>query len=153
MGTFPFFKKKAFFTPAEEERIVEAIRLAEQQTSGEIKVYVEAKNPLVDPLQRAKELFFKQKMEQTQHRNGVLLYIALKHKELALFGDEGIHNAVGDSYWNDAVKKIIREFKKDNITAAIIHCIEDIGQALKEKFPYNNNNDRDELPDSIADGV
>ncbi len=152
MGFFSFLKKKFFFTPAEKERVVEAIRLAEQQTSGEIRVYVEAKNPLVDPLERAKELFFKQKMEQTGHRNAVLLYIALKHKELALYGDEGIHKAVGDAYWNDVVKRMIHEFRKGNVTTAIVSCIEEIGQALKERFPFDNSNDQDELPDSIVFG-
>lgn len=150
MSIFPFLKKKQIFTPAEKERIVKAIRLAEQQTSGEIKVYVEAKNPFVDPLQRAKELFSKQKMENTRHRNAVLLYVALKDKEMALFGDEGIHKAVGDAYWNDTVKKMIHEFGKGDITDAIVRCIEEIGQALKEKFPYNKNNDMDELTDTIV---
>ena len=152
MGFFSFLKKKDFFTPAQKERIVEAIRLAEQQTSGEIKVYVEAKNLLVDPVERAKELFYKQKMEQTEHRNAVLLYIALRHKEIALYGDEGIHKAVGDSYWNDTVKKMIHEFRKGDITAAIVRCIEEISQALKEKFPYDDSVDPDQLTNSITYG-
>ena len=152
MGFFSFLKKKDFFTPSEKERIVQVIRLAEQQTSGEIKVYVEARNPLVDPLQRAKELFFKQQMEQTRHRNAVLLYLALKHKEMALYGDEGIHNAVDDSYWNDTVKKMAHEFKKGDVTSAIVRCVEEIGNALKEKFPFDNNNDKDELSDSVMIG-
>ncbi len=152
MGIFPLFKKKDFFTPAEKERIVEAIRLAEQQTSGEIKIYVEEKNPLVDPLQRAEELFFKQKMDQTQHRNAVLLYLAIKHKELAIFADKGIYEKTGADHWNTAVKKMIHEFGRHDITIAIVRCVEEIGQTLKEKFPYNKSNDRDELPDNIVYG-
>src|SRR4051812_40938674 len=110
MGIFPLFKKKAFFSPEEKERIVSAIRSMEQQTSGEIRVFVESKNPFVAPVDRAAELFFRLKMEKTDHRNGVLLYIATKHKELALFGDEGIYNATGAEYWDNAVKNMIAKF-------------------------------------------
>src|SRR6188768_1702557 len=96
---FSFFKKKPVFTVAENERIVEAIRNAERKTSGEVRVYIEPKNPLVDTLERAAFLFFKLKMDQTDERNAVLLYIAIQHKELALFGDKGIHEKVGNEYW------------------------------------------------------
>ena len=89
MGLFSFFKKKAFFSEQDQARIVAAITSAEKSTSGEIRLFVESKNPYMDPLQRAAEIFFQSKMENTVDRNGVLLYIALKDRELALFGDEG----------------------------------------------------------------
>ncbi len=149
---FSIFKKKDFFTTAEKERIVEAIRLAEMETSGEIKVYVESKNPFVDPIDRAKEQFTKLNMEHTEHRNGVLLYIALKHKELALYGDEGIYKAVGKEYWNNTVQQILAHFSADNICEGIVQCIKQIGETLKEKFPYSSADDQDELPDEIVFG-
>ena len=73
MGIFPFFKKRDFFSDADKAQIVEAIRIAEKETSGEIRIYVESKNPFVEPIDRAAEIFFKLKMEQTDHRNAVLL--------------------------------------------------------------------------------
>src|SRR5436305_2098825 len=128
MGLFPFFKKKDFFTDDEKTRIVEAIRLAEKETSGEVRVFIESKNPFVDPIDRAAEIFFKLKMQETQHRNAVIVYVAMKHRELALFGDEGIHKAVGDAYWNDAVKKMLAHFSADNICEGLVQCIQEIGQ-------------------------
>lgn len=152
MSIFPFFKKKEFFSSEEKERIVQAIREAEMQTSGEVRVYVESKNPYVDPMDRAAEIFYNLKMEKTEHRNGVLLYIATEHKELALFGDEGIYNATASGYWQTAVKNMLNDFAGDDISAGMVHCIHTIGQTLKENFPFNKTEDKNELPDEIVFG-
>ncbi len=152
MGIFPFFKKKEFFSAAQKEKIVAAIRSMEQETSGEIRVYVESKNPFMDPVDRAAQVFYKLKMQDTEHRNGVILYIATKHKELALFGDEGIYKATGADYWNNAVKNMISQFKGDGICEGMVQCIQQVGQTLKEKFPYNKTDDKNELPDEIVFG-
>ena len=153
MGLFNFLtKKKEFFSAKEKEKIVAAIHAMEQETSGEIRVYIEHKNPLVDPIERAKEIFLKLNMHETRHRNAVLLYIAIKHRELALYGDEGIYLATGQEYWNNAVRKIIGHFKGNNICEGIVHTIHHVGQALKEKFPHNPADDINELPDDIVFG-
>src|SRR6476620_11053038 len=125
---FSLFKKKDFFSATDKAQIVEAIRLAEMQTSGEIRIYVESKNPFVDPIDRAAEIFFKLKMQNTEHRNAVLLYIAMDHHELALFADEGIYQKAGAEYWDAAVKNMLAQFTKDNISHGIEQCIHQIGQ-------------------------
>ena len=152
MQLFPFFKKKEFFSAADKEQIVEAIRMAEKETSGEIRIYVESKNAYVDAIDRAAEVFFKLKMQETDHRNAVLLYIAIKDQELALYADEGIYQKAGTEYWNAAVKKMLSQFTKENISNGIEQCIAQIGQTLKEKFPYNPTEDKNELPDEIVFG-
>jgi uncharacterized membrane protein len=154
VGIFSFFQKKPkqFFPPEENRQIVEAIRQAERQTSGEIRIYVESKNRFVDPLDRAKEIFFNLKMQETEHRNGVLLYLAMDHHELALFADQGIYEKAGADYWNNAVKEMIAGFTNDNIGDSIERCILHIGQTLKEKFPYEVTTDKNELPDDIVFG-
>jgi uncharacterized membrane protein len=152
VGIFPLFKKAPFFTEAEKLRIVEAIRAAELHTSGEIRVYVESKNMYVDPMDRAAEVFYDLKMDKTADRNAVLLYIAMIHKELVLFGDEGIYNQVGESFWSNAVKNMIAQFEGENICNGIVKCIATIGETLREKFPYDAVNDKNELPDDIVFG-
>ena len=149
---FSLFKKKDFFSAADKAQIVEAIRLAEKETSGEIRIYVESKNPFMDPIDRAAEIFYKLKMQNTEHRNAVLLYIAMKHKELALFADEGIYQKAGAEYWNNAVKNMIAQFTKENISNGIEQCVKQIGETLKEKFPYMPSEDKNELPDEIVFG-
>jgi uncharacterized membrane protein len=152
MPLFPFFKKKPFFTEEETRLVVSAIRSCEQRTSGEIRVYIEAKNPYVSPLDRAAEIFAKLKMEQTDHRNGVLLYIAYKHHELALFADTGIYEKAGKEFWNVEVKKMIANFSVNLLPEGIRECVLDVGEVLSEAFPYIPTEDKNELPDDIVFG-
>ncbi|HQY13016.1 MAG: TPM domain-containing protein [Ferruginibacter sp.] len=149
---FSLFQKKEHFSAADKARIVEAIRMAEKETSGEVRVYVESKNPFVDPIDRAAQIFYKLKMQDTDHRNAVLLYVALKHHELALFADEGIYQKTGAGYWNNAVKNMIDRFSKHDIAGGIEQCVKQIGETLKEKFPYIPTEDKNELPDEIVFG-
>lgn len=152
MGIFSFlFPVKPFFTDEEQQQIVAAIRAAEKRTSGEIRLFIESKCSYVDALDRAAEIFFGLKMEQTQDRNGVLLYFAMKDHQMAIFGDEGIHKKVGTEFWNKEVKKVLSEFRKDNHAQGIINIITEIGEALVTHFPYENE-DRNELPDDIVFG-
>jgi uncharacterized membrane protein len=149
---FSLFKKKDFFSAKDKEQIVEAIRMAERETSGEIRIYVESRNAYVDAVDRAAEVFFKLKMQETEHRNAVLLYIAMKDQELALYADEGIYKKAGKEYWDNAVKNMLSQFTKENISNGIEQCIAQIGQTLKEKFPYIPTEDKNELPDDIVFG-
>ena len=132
-------------------RIVEAIRAAEKRTSGEIRIFVESRCRFVDPVDRASEVFFGLKMEKTEDRNGVLIYIAMKDHQLAVFGDQGIHERVGTAFWNDEVKKMLRAFNAENYVDGAISIINDIGEALLHHFPYEKE-DRNELPDNIVFG-
>lgn len=151
MALFPFTNKREFFTSEQQQLMVEAIQHAEKNTSGEVRFFVESKCKYVDPVDRAKEIFFGLKMDQTKDRNAVLLYMAMDDQQLALFADEGIYQRVGAGYWNDEVKKIITHFTKDDFTGGVCHVINDIGEALKKEFPYESS-DKNELPDEIIFG-
>jgi uncharacterized membrane protein len=142
---------RSLFKPADEERIVAAIRVAEKRTSGEIRVFIESKCRFVDPVDRAAEVFFGLKMEQTEDRNGVVLYVAMKDHQLAIFGDEGIHKIVGSEFWNAEIQKILAEFNAEHYVDGIIEIVHDIGEALIKHFPYEQE-DKNELPDNIVFG-
>jgi uncharacterized membrane protein len=150
MSLFSFFKKKPFFTDAEQQQIVAAIGVSEKQTSGEIRVFVESHCRFVDPLDRAAEAFFKLKMDGTHQRNAVLVYVAMKDRQLALFGDKGIHEKVGDAFWNEKVKKILSHFNKADYAGGLETIILEIGEALCTYFPYDKDTDTNELPDDIV---
>jgi len=150
---FPFSRKKEeFFTSDENDRVVAAIRSCENRTSGEIRVYVESRNKLVDPLERAAEVFTGLQMHLTHHRNAVLLYIAVKDKEVALFGDQGIHEMVGTQFWNEEVNHMLQYFRDNKLAEGIEHCVRHVGDVLTEKFPYIPTEDKNELPDEIVFG-
>jgi uncharacterized membrane protein len=149
---FPFFRKKPFFTTAENQLIVKAIQAAEMQTSGEIRVYVESHCRFVDPVDRAAEVFQVLKMEETAARNAVLVYIAMKDRQLALYGDKGVHEKVGDAFWNEKVKIILSHFDRKSYAEGIARIVAEIGNALKMHFPYDGKTDKNELPDEIVFG-
>ncbi len=150
---FSFLKRnKEFFAPQEKQLIVEAVRNAEQRTSGEVRVYVEGRCRYVDAMDKAREIFDHLKMHQTKDRNAVLIYVAVKDHQLAVLGDEGIHRKVGNEYWNTEVGKMIKAFNRDNYAEGIVMCVEDIGEALHTFFPYDNKIDKNELPDDIVFG-
>jgi uncharacterized membrane protein len=146
-------KPKDVFTEAQAHSIVEAIRMAEQKTSGEIRVYMESRCKYVDALDRAEEIFFKLKMDKTQLQNGTLIYIALKDKQMAIYGDAGIHQEVTSTFWKAEIKKMEQEFYQNNLTAGILGVIEDIGTALYKHYPYDAATDKNELPDEIVFGA
>jgi uncharacterized membrane protein len=146
------FKKKPLFDAAQQQRIVGAIQAAEKCTSGEIRVYVERHCRYVDPRDRAAEVFHALKMENTAARNGVLVYVALKDRQLAILGDRGIHSKVGQAFWEQEVRTILAHFNKANYAEGIATVVTDIGQALAQHFPYDPGTDTNELPDDIVFG-
>ena len=149
---FSLFRKKEFFSKQESELIVDAIKNAERQTSGEVRVYVESRCKFVNPLDRAAEIFFGLKMEETAERNGVLVYVAIKDRQLAIFGDKGIHEKVGDEFWEKEVAGMINHFNRENYARGIATVITNIGEALRTNFPYKGEIDKNELPDDIVFG-
>ena len=152
MRIFPWQKQKEFFTAEEKQQVVEAIRKAEQRTSGEVRVFVESRCRFVDAIDRAVELFFQLEMDKTAERNGTIVYVAVKDKQAAVFGDEGIHQKLGQKYWEEEVNKMMVCFKQANLADGIIQCVTDIGEALYQNFPYDRKTDKNELPDDIVFG-
>ena len=78
MALFSFFTRNNFFSEEEKQRIIDSIRSAELQTSGEIRVFLESRCRFVDPLDRAAEIFWGLKMDQTEDKNAVLVYVAIR---------------------------------------------------------------------------
>lgn len=106
----------------------------------------------MDAIDRAAEIFFSLKMEKTEERNAVLVYVALKDHQLAVFADEGIYQKTGQEYWNKVVAEMIQSFNKDDYAKGIAECVIQIGEALTTHFPFDNDTDKNELPDHIVFG-
>ena len=152
MAVFPFFRKPVFFSPGEQQQITDAIKEAERRTSGEVRVFVESRCRYVDPLDRAAEIFLGLKMNETKDHNAVLVYLAIKDHQFAILADSGIHQKVGDVFWNNEVLAMRRHFKDNHIADAVVQVVTDVGEALHTHFPYNRDNDKNELPDDIVFG-
>ncbi|MCW3087001.1 MAG: hypothetical protein JWQ78_387 [Sediminibacterium sp.] len=145
-------KKEDYFSAEEKAMIVQAIQAAEKRTSGEVRIFVESRCRFVDPLMRAHEVFLALKMTETAERNGVLVYVAMKDRQLAIYGDEGIHAKVGNAFWNAEVKKMLQQFNNNNYAEGIAQIIRETGEALVAHFPYDGKLDKNELPDEIVFG-
>ena len=152
MRLVPPFRSKTLFSRDESARIVDAIRGAEKQTSGEVRVFIESRCRFVDPLDRAAEIFWNLKMDHTAYRNAVLLYVAVKDHQFAIFADSAIHQELGNEFWQKQVNMMSRHFRENNYLEAILLVINDIGEALHKHFPYDPNTDKNELPDDLVFG-
>lgn len=141
----------SFFTDADQQRLVAAIRAAERDTSGEIRVHVEQTCPAPDPLERAKEVFGTLRMHETAQQNGVLFYLTLDDRKFALIGDRGIDAVVPPGFW-DATRDAMREhLRAGRLVDGLVEGIGRAGQHLKAFFPYRDD-DRNELSDEVSFG-
>ena len=139
-----------FLLRLDEDRIVEAIRRAEMQTSGEIRVYVSDAD-VTDAVAAAQRQFLAMDMTQTRERNGVLIYVAPRSRKFAVVGDEAVHARCGESFWAEVSAAMQREFRNELMTDGIILGIAKCGQLLAEHFPRRAD-DANELPDAVMRG-
>ncbi|MEN9415454.1 MAG: hypothetical protein RLZ62_1758 [Bacteroidota bacterium] len=140
------------FNQDEEARIASAIRAAERGTSGEIRLYVEDYCQKDHPAERAQELFQLFGMYNTQNRNAVLIYLAEKSRQFALWGDAGIHEKVGHQFWEEE-KRLLREYlQRDEAAEGVSKVILMLGDRLRTFFPNDEKTDINELPDEIIYG-
>ena len=143
-------KTEDFLSKAEEQEIVQAIVEAEKNTSGEIRVHIE-EHTEKSPLERAQEVFFELKMDETQDRNGVLFYICVSDKKFAIIGDKGINEAVEADFWDCTKDTVIANFKEGNYKKGLVEGILRAGERLKQYFPYQSD-DTNELSNEISRG-
>ena len=143
-------KVEDFLTKEEELEIIEAIRVSEKSTSGEIRVHIEKETSLV-AMDRATEVFNTLEMHQTKEANGVLIYVAVNSKKFAICGDKGINEVVPNDFWETTKNTMESHFKNSNFKQGLIDGILKAGQQLKKYFPFDDN-DADELSNEISKG-
>jgi len=141
-------ENERFLTPEQEKKIVKAIRKAEKQTSGEIRVHIGFEDTS-DHIAKTVELFHALGMHNTEHRNGVLIHVGAKNHNFTILGDEGINEVVPPEFWEKVKKKVLRKFRKSQYVKGLKIGIEMTGNVLKEHFPFQDD-DINELPDEIS---
>jgi len=144
-------KVEAFLTPEEEQEIISAIRTAETNTSGEIRIHIEASSEKKSHDERALEVFHLLKMNNTKDANAVLIYVAVKDKKFVIYGDVGINKVVPKDFWNTTKDVIQNHFKLGDFKQGIVDGILIAGEKLKEFFPWQID-DVDELSNEISKG-
>ena len=139
---------RRLLSPADEQRVLSAIRAAESKTSGEIRVHVErwSREPALVTAQR---WFERLGMRRTHHRNGILFYVAVDERAFAVVGDEGIHRAVGPEFWEALRDAMASSFAQGDFASGLVKAIDTAGARLAEHFPRRPE-DRNELPDDVS---
>jgi len=139
-----------FLSEEEKEQIVQAVKQAELNTSGEVRVHIESKCK-DDVLDRAAYIFEKLEMHKTELRNGVLFYLAVSDKKFAILGDAGINQKVPENFWNEINDDCLAKFKEGKFAEGLSEGLIKAGEQLKTHFPYQTD-DVNELSDDISFG-
>jgi len=140
--------QKEFLDQLDQPRIVQAIKDAEQQTSGEIRVHIQPRVTGGDIRFVGERTFERLGMTKTALRNGVLLFIASEEKQFTILGDKGIDDKVPPGFWDEIAAKLTIRFKNSEFTDGIAEAISAVGEHLKTYFPRSAE-DVDELSNEI----
>jgi hypothetical protein len=139
-------RKKRHLTRSQERVVMAAIKAAEKASSGEIRLFVES-HCGDDIAKHTVETFHKLGMQQTRERNAVLIYVALKDRVFSIYGDKGIHEKLGFSFWNTEAATLQSDLQAGNdLAESIAVIIRHIGDKLQVHFPHPAD-DTNELPD------
>ena len=134
-------------------RIEAAVQLAEQRTSGEIRVHIEEKRPAgQDALTRAVEVFHSLGMTGTAARNGVLFYVATETRNFAVIGDAGIDAVVPAGFWDGVRDRVLTDFKRAHYADGLVAGLALAAEQLARYFPFDAATDHNELPDTVSRG-
>jgi uncharacterized membrane protein len=136
-----------FLKQLRHDDIVAAIRQTEQETSGEIRVFISHKR-IEDAVAAGQAAFMRMGMTKTRHRNGVLLFVAPRVHKFAVIGDEAVHQKCGDVFWQALAAEMSGHFKKSDFTEGILHGVRKAGELLAAHFPPHRD-DTNELPDQV----
>ena len=132
---------RRFLSEDDFAAITAAIARAETRTSAEIRVHLERRVPrrllrrTPDPLTRARHVFVSLGMHRTSERHGVLIYLAVGDRKLAVAGDVGIHGRVGTRHWHDVRDRMVERLRGGAPREAIVAAIEAIGAELVAHYP------------------
>lgn len=137
-----------FLSDTQMASLVEAIKEAEDHSTGEIRVHIDS-NTIDNNAQVALSVFEKLGMRDTRERNAVLFHVNFEQKYLTIIGDEGIHKKVKQKFWDRLHDEITREFSYGRYFEALRNAVLKTGMELKTHFPLDGDNPN-ELPNELS---
>jgi len=146
-----FMSQHKLLAIIDDDRIKAAIAAAEKQTSGEIRVSV-SRFFWGSVSAAAEKAFTRMGMRATRDRNGILFFVVPSRHRFVVLGDEGIHQKVGQDFWDRLVAAMAGDFKAGKFNEGLIRGIDECGRLLAVHFPYQGTHDVNELPDDIDFG-
>lgn len=147
----PAWRARAVFPPAMLARLEAAIAAAERTHAGQIRFAVEASLDLplllkgVSARERAIDVFSMLRVWDTEHNNGVLIYLLLADHDVEIVADRGIHERVGALAWEQVCRNMEASFRAGDFEQGVLAGIAAVGEHLTKHFPGQGRN---ELPDA-----
>lgn len=138
------------FTAQEQQLIIDKVNEFEAKTSSNIHIHVRKKCQK-DALKDAQTFFMRHKMDQTQHRNAVLIFIGETSKRFAIIGDKAIHEKVQQAFWDNSRNVLVEHFKQGDFLGGLIAVVEEIGPRLVKHFPKCDSHDHDDEQNKLGD--
>lgn len=141
---------RRFIDAADLEAVARAVAEAESATSAEIRVHLDHRCP-GDAVARAVAVFERLGMHRTAGRNGVLIYVAVRDRRLAVIGDRGIHERVAEGYWQELLSAALAHLREQRPSEGLVHTVREVGAVLGRHFPRRPG-DANELTDQVSLG-
>jgi uncharacterized membrane protein len=135
----------------DDDRVKAAIVAAEKETSGEMRVSV-SRFFWGNVRRAAEKAFARLGMRNTRDRNGILFFVVPSRRRFVVIGDEGIHQHVGQDFWERLVAAMAGDFREGKFNEGLVRGIQEAGRLLAVHFPYQGEKDVNELPDDIDFG-
>ena len=135
---------------ADLDRVTAAVRRAEAGTGAEIRVHLDARCA-GDPVAQAVAVFERLGMTRTAEQSGVLVYLALEDRKLAVIGDAGVHARVAEGYWPRLAAVLADHCRAGRPADGIVAVVDELGSLLARHFPRRPD-DRNELDDDVSLG-
>jgi uncharacterized membrane protein len=141
------------FPRAALDNIKRTISEVEQTHAGQIRFAVESALEL-KPLwagqsarDRAIEVFSSLRVWDTEHNNGVLIYLLLADRDVEIVADRGVHIKLGPAVWEAVCREMEAAFRLGKFEEGVITGIRRVGEHLAQHYPHTGANKINELPD------
>jgi len=132
-------------------RIAQAVAAAEREHSGEIRVVIEATPGLAFAFSkftardRALQVFAQERVWDTEHNNGVLLYLLLAERDAEIVADRGLNGKVRVEEWEEVCRHLEHEYQHAGLVHAVCEAVHKIGELVRRSFP--GSSPAHQLPD------
>jgi len=138
---------RSFLTPNQSAAVADAIAAAERRTSAEIKLIL-VRHCWSDICAKAEHIFRKHGLHNTKARNAVLILLVTTNREFIIYGDQGIHERVGQDFWDDVRDGMAERFRLNQFAEGLCEAVGRIGEKLAAHFPWTET-DENEIPDAV----
>lgn len=144
------------------ERLRQRVAASETRHTGELRICVEAGLPLaylwrhlrgkvpLDELvrERATTMFGKLRVWDTEHNNGVLIYLLLAEREIELVADRGLNGVVSQAEWQAMVQRMGAAFARGQFEDGLTQALQEVSAPLVAHFPAGPQPNRNDQPDT-----